>query len=151
MTKKEEAHEPVATPAPEPAPQPATPVAPPAPVPPAYVPPQQATTHPEESQGLAITAMVLGIVSVVALGLLTGIPAIITGSIALKKKLAGRGMAIAGIVTGAVGTFFSILFIAFWILIAVLAANNHNNSNYNDYFNEPNASDMPMYRSGDRT
>lgn len=151
MTKKEDAHEAVVTS--EPAPQPVAPVAPPAPVPPAYVPPQHtATTPPEQSQGLAITSMVLGIVSVVALGLLTGIPAIITGSIALKKKLAGRGMAITGIVTGAVGTLFSILLIAFWILIVIFAANNHTNSNdYNNYFNEPDASDMPMYRGNDRT
>ena len=53
--------------------------------------------------GLAIASLVLGIVSACA-GALTGLPAVITGIMALRKVAAGRaegrGLAIAGIVCG---------------------------------------------------
>jgi hypothetical protein len=62
---------------------------------------------------LAIISLVLGLVSLTGPGLLFGIPAIILGAMALKKKRGERGFSITGIITGAVSTFFSLLFIGF--------------------------------------
>jgi hypothetical protein len=75
-----------------------------------------------QDSGMAITAMVLGTLSVTGFGLLFGIPAIILASIALKNKASGRELSIAGLVTGIVGTVFSLLFFAFIILAVVFAA-----------------------------
>jgi O-antigen/teichoic acid export membrane protein len=71
------------------------------------------TQQQQGDSNLAIVSMVLGVVSLTGPGLLLGIPAIITSSIALKRKLAGRGLAIAGLVTGIVSTVFSLLFCIF--------------------------------------
>jgi hypothetical protein len=59
------------------------------------------------TDGLAITSLILGILSLFCLSILTGIPALILGIVSLKKidrtpNLQGRGMAIAGIVLGGV-------------------------------------------------
>ena len=61
----------------------------------------------KQKKGLAITSLVLGIVSyVLCLNILTGIPAIITGHIALSRSrkepglYGGGGLAIAGLVMG---------------------------------------------------
>ena len=82
---------------------------------PAPVPVQPTPTG--GTSGLPLTSLILGIVSILALGLLTGIPAIITGVIALRRKQADRGLSIAGIITGSIGTFFSLLVIGFFILM----------------------------------
>ena len=64
-----------------------------------------------ETSNSAITSLILGIVSIpliwiFGLGILLGILAIIFGIISLKKinkeKLAGKSMAIAGILTGCI-------------------------------------------------
>lgn len=68
----------------------------------------------------AIWALVLGIVGLLCCGIFTAIPALIVGIMANKEigasggYQAGRGMAIAGIVLGTVGTILSLLLIAFW-------------------------------------
>ncbi len=77
------------------------------------------TAQPSQESGLAIASLVLGIVSMTGPGLLLGIPAIITGALALKRKLAGRGLAIAGLVTGIISTVLSLLFIAFVVFIMI--------------------------------
>lgn len=69
---------------------------------------------PKKGKGLAIAAMVVGIVSLCAfcfwpVAIIGGILAIIFGAVAIKS--AGRGMAIAGIITGAVAVVLAILFI----------------------------------------
>jgi hypothetical protein len=62
-------------------------------------------TNPKR-QGMAITSLVLGILSMVCFGFLTGIPAIILGHIAhgrtrkAPEQYAGSGLAIAGLVMG---------------------------------------------------
>ena len=68
----------------------------------------------------AIASLILGILSIVAcLNVFAGLPAIILGALGLssinkpEKRLSGRGLAIAGIVTGSLGT------ILFPILIAL--------------------------------
>jgi hypothetical protein len=75
---------------------------------------QQRQTH----KGLAVTSLVLGIISIPTLGLLGvgAITAIVLGSIALnriKKEPAthgGKGMAIAGIITSAVSLLLTAVF-----------------------------------------
>jgi hypothetical protein len=70
-----------------------------------YPPPQN---HPS-----ATTSLVLGIISLVACGLLTGIPAMLMGRSALRDirsqpgRYGGEGVARAGFWTGLVGTAWS--------------------------------------------
>ncbi len=78
--------------------------------------------------GVAIASLVLGILSwVLCLGVLTGIPAIILGAVGLKKidaargGLTGRGMAMAGLITGSL-SFFLVFFQVALVLPAVSAA-----------------------------
>lgn len=79
------------------------------------------------TSGLAIASMVCGIVSVILcyVNALAAIPAVICGHMALKQirnapvPVGGRGMAIAGLVTGYIGLTFQILMIVF-ILIAFM-------------------------------
>lgn len=78
----------------------------------------QNTRGPEESVTISIIAMVLGIISLVfsccyALSIMLGIAAIVLGIIGLKKEKKGKGFAIAGIVTGAVGLSFAIIMFVF--------------------------------------
>lgn len=77
---------------------------------------------------MAIASLVLGILSwVLCLGVLTGIPAIILGAVGLKKidaargGLTGRGMAMAGLITGSL-SFFLVFFQVALVLPAVSAA-----------------------------
>lgn len=78
--------------------------------------------------GIAIAALVVGIVAFVTgwvpiLGLLLGIAAVVLGVIGLKKA-AGKGMSIAGLVTGAIGALTSLVFGIFWILAIVAAGSS---------------------------
>jgi hypothetical protein len=60
----------------------------------------------QRTSGLAIVSLVLGILSLLCLSILAGIPALICGIVALKKvteslgALAGKGYAVAGIIMG---------------------------------------------------
>ncbi|CAM5596077.1 hypothetical protein SAVIM338S_05317 [Streptomyces avidinii] len=71
-----------------------------------------------KSNGFGITALVLGIIAVISCygGILFGIPAVIFGVLGRGKAKRGEadndGMALAGIITGAVGIVVSCLFIA---------------------------------------
>ncbi|MCD9022559.1 DUF4190 domain-containing protein [Cohnella silvisoli] len=83
------------------------------PVPQQYVPPK--------TNGKSIAAMVLGILAIVVpyLGFIIGIIAIIFASISLKEirnnQEQGRGMAIAGLVCGIVGTAIYALILIFFV------------------------------------
>ena len=78
--------------------------------------------------GLGVAALVLGLVALVfvwipVLGLLAGIPAVICGHVSLSRIkrnqfLTGRGLAIAGLITGYVGTVCSLVVL---IVLALLA------------------------------
>jgi hypothetical protein len=74
---------------------------------------------PPRRNGLAIAALCCGIGQIL-IGILAGIPALILGIIALNqiktRGESGRGMAIAGIVLGAIGILGFII-----IIIAVVA------------------------------
>lgn len=84
---------------------------------------KKSTSSTQSDSSLAITAMVLGVVSLTGPGLILGIPAIILAIIALKKNAAGRGLSITGLITGIVSTVFSLLFIAFLIFMLIVSAN----------------------------
>ena len=80
---------------------------------PAMEPPPPAA--PEGTCGLAIVSLVLGILALVCLGPLAGLPGVICGHMALGRiKLSGqggRGMAIAGLVMGYIGIVVGIIFL----------------------------------------
>ncbi|OAB45476.1 DUF4190 domain-containing protein [Paenibacillus glacialis] len=85
---------------------------------------------PAKTNGKSIAALVLGILSVATpyIGLLFGIIAMILASISLKelkyKNEEGRGLAIAGLVCGIVGTVIYALLIAFLVVIFIFAASS---------------------------
>lgn len=82
----------------------------------------------KKAPGIALAAMILGIVGVVTgffvFGALLGIAAIILGALSLKKVKeagAGKGFAITGIVTGAVAVLFSLFMLFVYISVAQTA------------------------------
>lgn len=74
--------------------------------------PYQNWQNPPEKKGFAVASLVLGILSIVCCffysGIL-GIVGIILGIISCVKKEGGRGMAIGGIITSAIGTVILII------------------------------------------
>lgn len=82
-----------------------------------------------QNQTLAIVSLVLGIVGIV-LCQLTAPVALVTGFMARKKALqnpnefGGSGFALAGIITGAIGTLLFVLVILYVIFVFVLAASS---------------------------
>lgn len=77
--------------------------------------------HPATTSGLAITSLVCGIVGLVSCLIFLGIPAVICGHMALhqiansRNLVAGRGMALAGLVCGYVCVLMLVSFVAFMI------------------------------------
>lgn len=128
-----------ATPPPPAAPTPPAPPAPPggATPPPAYTPPPAAPYSPppaggpkSTSNGMAIAALVLGILSFVCLGPIAGVLAIVFGILGMKKANevgTGKGMAIAGMVLGIIGTIVTIL-----VFVFVIAAGDSVNNAFDD-------------------
>lgn len=64
--------------------------------------------------GFSIASMICGIFSIICccsvFGFVTGIVALIFGIVTVKSNFAGKGMAIAGIITGGIGIFLWIVF-----------------------------------------
>lgn len=112
--------EPASTPTPSenplpPAPQPAT-------VEPVLAPVAPSQTQPASSKGMAIAALVIGIIAFctgfIGIGILLGVVAIILGAISLVKHQPGKAMAISGIVLGVIailvgGLLFLITMVAY--------------------------------------
>jgi hypothetical protein len=73
---------------------------------------------------IAITSMVLGAISIALVftgfGFIFGIPAIITSSIALKKKRGGRALSMTGLITGSISTAITVLIFVFYTCIGML-------------------------------
>lgn len=96
---------------------------PPGPYPPYGQPVAPVPTPPTSAK--STTSLILGIVSLFLCGFLTGIPAIIVGLSARKEirrsegRLSGEGLALGGIVTGILGTLWTL--IAAGILVALVA------------------------------
>lgn len=67
---------------------------------------QNTNNVPQQSKALAIASMVTGICSIFPgwcvpwLPVVLGLVAVVLGGICLAKKMSGKGMAIAGLVTG---------------------------------------------------
>jgi hypothetical protein len=121
-------------------PAPASWMDPPTPAPSAPIPPQpwssgglqsppQGMSSYASGQGqqntLALVSIICGVLSIFCFGLLTGIPAIITGYMQLNKiksdpvNFGGRGLAIGGMATGAIGTLLTILTILIFLAGAI--------------------------------
>ena len=84
--------------------------------------PNQPYTEPPKENAAAIASLVLGVVSVIGMGPITGIPAIITGIIGMKNPH-NKGLAVAGLVTGIISTVVVVLaLIAFILMIIFIAA-----------------------------
>ena len=85
-----------------------------------YPPPYQPRTS--RGIGFAIASLVLGVGALVfswlpfigILACLAGIAGIVLGAIALAKAFAGKGMSIAGIVTGGIAVILAILLTTLW-------------------------------------
>lgn len=77
--------------------------------------PPVAPYRPAPSPALAIVGLCTGIASIALVPLLgpfaavLGAAGVVTGGIALGRRLPGRGMALAGVITGAVGTVVAIV------------------------------------------
>jgi type II secretory pathway pseudopilin PulG len=90
--------------------------------PPQQAYPLQAQPYPGQFQpqtdGKATASLILGILSILCFGLLTGLPAIILGHISRgnieqsRGRLTGAGMALAGLILGYVSIVFTIVIIA---------------------------------------
>ena len=80
--------------------------------------PQQDTS----AGAMAVVSLILGILSIISccvgIGVIFGIVAIILGGISLSKGR-GKGVSIGGLVTGIVGTIFSIIMIIYFIFIGI--------------------------------
>ncbi len=86
----------------------------------------QGTVESETTEGgttLAIISMVLGIISILVcccnsyVSLFLGLGALVCGIVSVSKKFAGKGMAIAGIICGAVSIVVSVVYL---VLAAVV-------------------------------
>ena len=91
---------------------------------------------------MAVAALVLGILTFVCLGPIAGILAIIFGFLGMKKANetgTGKGMSIAGIVLGAVGTVATIV-----VFILIVAAGNSVSDNVQDAFGPVDRSDYEL-------
>ncbi|WP_406062656.1 DUF4190 domain-containing protein [Streptomyces sp. NBC_01077] len=93
------------------------------------------------SNGMGTTSMVLGIIAVVGfcmygLGVVLGVLALIFGIIGLKKAGRGeatnRGMAIAGVVLGIIGTLISAVFLGFVIWAVTQDPSTFDDSGYDE-------------------
>jgi hypothetical protein len=101
----------------------------------------------DTSNGMAVAALVLGIAAVVlfftcGVGIFAGVLAVIFGFLGLSKAKVlekGKGMAIAGLVLGAVGIIGGILFI---VLVAVGV--NNASDNAQDTFGPVSSSDYEL-------
>jgi hypothetical protein len=95
-----------------------------------------------QTNGLAVASLVLGILSVTGLSILTGIPAIVTGAMGLKRP-EGKGMSIAGIIMGAISVIIALLFLVFIVVligIGAFANDTYDAPNYDDYDSSPTRS-----------
>jgi len=88
-------------------------------------PPPNLSATEDKASGMAITALILGILSPFCCGLLSGIPAVIIGWMERSKiqrgesSAKGSGFALTGIILGAIGIVFGIIGLIVWILMVI--------------------------------
>ena len=96
----------------------------------AALPPYQGAAIPTD--GLSIASLVCGILAIISCYIwgIFGLPAVICGHMSLKKiknsptPVAGKGMAIAGLVCGYIGIALQLLVIIAFVAVAVNAASH---------------------------
>ncbi|CAM5353939.1 hypothetical protein STANM337S_01313 [Streptomyces tanashiensis] len=117
-----------------------------------YPQPGQPGWQQSPSNGMGTTTMVLGIIAVAGfcmygLGVILGILALIFGIIGLKKvgrgEATNRGMALAGVVLGAIGTLVSAVFLGFMIW-----AISQDSTSFEDSGDDPFGSVLQIERDG---
>ena len=87
--------------------------------------PETSSPSQPKTSGLAIWSLVLGILSLTCFSILAAIPGVICGHKALSRigraggSLSGKGIAIAGLVTGYIGIACAILIIPLMMAIAI--------------------------------
>jgi competence protein ComGC len=80
---------------------------------------------PPKTSGVAISSLVLGILSLTCFSIFAAIPGVICGHLALSRikrsndAIPGRGLAIAGLVTGYIGVFIAMFMIPLVLAIAI--------------------------------
>ncbi|MBL0885774.1 DUF4190 domain-containing protein [Myceligenerans indicum] len=99
--------------------------------------PAQYGGQPFPKNDLGVWALVLGIVSIVMCGFVAGIPAVIVGNKARHAVRNGEadndGMALAGVITGWIGTALSILVIVFYTIIIAIGVSGGFDSSPSGY------------------
>lgn len=98
-----------------------------------------------EANNLAIASLVLGILSLVGMGPLTGIPAIITGFMALKNP-SGKGMAIAGLIMGGLSILLLLLILLFIIVLVAIGAFAASTYDHAPMMDQQDLPDSSMYQ-----
>ena len=86
---------------------------------------------PPKSHGMAVTSLVLGIVSIVFVpfGLLFGVPAVYCGHVARVEiarqpgEFGGHGLAIGGLVTGYIGTAMGAVSLVLFVMLCLALTN----------------------------
>lgn len=96
---------------------------------------QRQTMNESDSNGYATASLILGILSIVMVGIIQGVLAIIFGNMSLKRKQRNRGCALAGIITGSVGiTLFAV--IAILVVIGLVYSDDGSTSNTASSFSQ---------------
>lgn len=86
----------------------------------------QPQTPQQGASGRAVAALVLGILSIICMGFLAGIPAIILGTMEMKSikaghsPLAGESAAKVGYILGIIGTALTCISMLIFFIIAAL-------------------------------
>lgn len=87
---------------------------------------QQAQLGAQPDNGNGLWALILGILSLLFFGILTGIPAIVLGVKGRRKAADGKatngGQALAGIILGVVSIALTVLVVALFILMGLVGA-----------------------------
>jgi magnesium-transporting ATPase (P-type) len=80
-----------------------------------------------EKNGLGTWALILGILSIVCIGLFGGIPAVILGKSSKKAQALGQAnnanLGNIGMILGWIGIALSVLGIVFWIVMFIIGSN----------------------------
>lgn len=80
-----------------------------------------------QNQTMGIVTLVLGIVALLCLGFIAGIPALITGFLTMKNvksdpiQYGGKTLAIVGMILAVLGILWSLAYVAFWVFVLISA------------------------------